>query len=146
RALLIRQLLDRVQRLLRGLQVLVFRALELLFAAAELLVLLQVIVIGLDDDLRQFAGLAAGGAAEGRPIGEGDCLRRWRRRRRLGGLLHRELLGLPGTASQKYCNDKTQELTHFGVHAPFLSSRSRELLLIRCVLFSCPPLGEKIPS
>jgi hypothetical protein len=69
-----------LERLLRGLQVLGFRALELLFAAAELLVLLQVIVVGLDDDLCQFAGLAAGGPAEGRPIGESDRLRRWRLR------------------------------------------------------------------
>jgi hypothetical protein len=45
---------------------------------------------------------------------------RWRLRRPLGGLLHRELLGLTGTASQQYCNDKTKDRTHFGVHAPFL--------------------------
>jgi hypothetical protein len=68
------------------LQVFGFRALQLLFTAAELLVLLQVIVIGLDDDLRQFAGLAAGGAAEGRPIGERDRLR-WGRLRTIGAYL-----------------------------------------------------------
>src|SRR4029453_14777205 len=93
----------------------------------------------------QFAGLAAGGAAEGRPIGEGDRLRRGGRRRPLGGVLHRELLGLPGTADQKYCNDKTQDLTYFGVHAFSLASSSRELLMRRFVLLSCSPLGEKIP-
>ena len=46
------ELLDHGQGLLRGLQVLAFRALELL-------VIPHVVVVGVDDDLRQLAGLTA---------------------------------------------------------------------------------------
>ena len=87
------ELLEHRQGLLRGLQVLAFRALELLVIA-------HVVVVGVDDDLRQLAGLTARGPAKGRPIGEGDHLRRLRLGSLLG-TLHGELLSLPGTAGQR---------------------------------------------
>jgi hypothetical protein len=47
----------------------------------------------------------------------------------LGGLLHRELLGLTGTAKQYNGDDKTHDPIQAGMHSPFLSSSSRELIV-----------------
>jgi hypothetical protein len=74
---------------------------------------MHIIVVGLDDDLHQFAGLATGGPAEGRAIGDG---KRLRPHAPLGRLLQRELLGLTGTTDQLNGDEQTQALTHVDVH------------------------------
>jgi hypothetical protein len=79
-------------------------------------------VVGVDDDLRQLAGLAAGGSAKGRPIGEGDRLRRLPR-----GALHGKLLSLTSATDKHSCDNETKAPRDDAFHESLLSSHSGAL-------------------
>jgi len=95
--------------MLGSLQVLASRPLELL-------VILHIIIVGVDDELRQRARLLARRATEHRAVRERDRLRLL-----LIRTLHDELLGWRLYASNEHCRyDDTNDADDFGLHVNLL--------------------------